>query len=55
MNKIEFLRGGDLQPYTAPELDLIEISVEQGFSLSDSENWGDGGIKDDQWNDMGDY
>ena len=52
MNKIEFLRGGDLQPYTAPELDLIEISVEQGFSLSN--DWGDGGLEDNE-NDLGEY
>ena len=55
MNKKEFLKGEGLQPYTAPEMDFVEISVEQGFSLSDSENWGDGGIGDDNWNNMGDY
>lgn len=56
MNKTTFMRGGESLPYTAPTVDLLEIDVERGFALSSTEeDWGDGSIKDDDWNNMGDF
>lgn len=37
-------------PYASPQLDLLEIAVEQGFAGS----WGDGTSSDDL-NDLGSY
>lgn len=56
MNKQQFLRGGERLPYSTPEMELVAVDVEQGFALSGEEDdWGNGSIKDDNWNDMGDY
>lgn len=56
MNKQQFLRGGERLPYSSPEMELVAVDVEQGFALSGEEDdWGDGSIKGDNWNDMGDY
>lgn len=55
MKKQLFLkRGGDLRDYSAPQLELLEITAEQGFvgSLPDDDDWGDGSLKD-EWNDLG--
>lgn len=42
---------GELSCYQAPELEVVETLVEQGFAASD---WGDGSI-DDEENDLGSY
>lgn len=34
-------------PYSSPQLDLLEIAVEQGF------NWSQNGDMTDDWNEMG--
>lgn len=54
MNKTTFMRGGESLPYTAPTVDLLEIDVERGFALSTEDDWGDGGLGDDE-NGLGDY
>uniref|UniRef100_UPI00405768D6 hypothetical protein n=1 Tax=Alistipes sp. TaxID=1872444 RepID=UPI00405768D6 len=50
----KFVGGGS--SYLAPEVEVLEISVEQGFALSNegSAGWENGG-GDDDYNDMGDF
>lgn len=55
MKKMNLLRGGELLPYLAPEVEQTEICVERGFLLSDGEeDWTDGELDDDS-NDLGSY
>lgn len=56
MNKQQFLRGGERLPYSAPEMELVAVDVEQGFALTGGEgdDWGDGSLGDND-NDLGDY
>lgn len=43
--------------YLAPEVEILAISVEQGFAVSGSgyAGWDDGDAGDDNYNDMGDF
>lgn len=45
MNKISYLQDFKEERYTAPRIDVVEFSVEQGFAISGtgSADWENGG------------
>lgn len=47
MERSAFSRGGEFAPYTPPQMELLDITAEQGFAGS----WGDGSLDDngDNW------